>query len=337
MADKSRTILLGAGASAEAGVPVATEMARVVYARISETNHGEAEGIRVALGGLRLHRSIAYRDPYGEIDIEDLYETLNLLGRRENHLLSPFVGTWSHILSAGGYSFDNLADLVLKEVVDLCHVTSADRIAYLRPLASSARHCRLWIASLNYDNALELAAESSGVPIDVGLSAGGIRFRRDSLLCLAKLHGSIDWFLAMRGAFRNSNTPFTSAAFLFGSGNKLTAEGPYLDLLLAFREKLEETESLHVCGYSFRDPHINHLLLRWLMGNSYRQMQVIDPVLSLQQIILNVRRSLSGRQWIHPDPLERQTEVVPLTMAEWVIRIFGASPADDGEKEREKL
>jgi hypothetical protein len=38
-------------------------------------------------------------------------------------------------------------------------------------------------------------------------------------------------------------------AVIFGQRNKLTAEGPFLDLLRAFREELSRSTSLTVVGY----------------------------------------------------------------------------------------
>ena len=41
---------------------------------------------------------------------------------------------------------------------------------------------------------------------------------------------------------------------LFWGHNKLTADGPFLDLLRAFRHELSQASTLTVVGYSFRDP-----------------------------------------------------------------------------------
>jgi SIR2-like domain len=66
---------------------------------------------------------------------------------------------------------------------------------------------------------------------------------------------------------------------IFGGRNKLTAEGPFLDLLMRFKDALMDANRLIVIGYSFRDDHINHLVLSWLRGQSERsdrQMVIID-------------------------------------------------------------
>ncbi len=66
-------------------------------------------------------------------------------------------------------------------------------------------------------------------------------------------------------------------AVVFGQRNKLTAEGPFLDLLRSFRDGLAGADRLTVVGYSFRDPHINEYLSQWLNEDEGRRIRVIDP------------------------------------------------------------
>lgn len=63
---------------------------------------------------------------------------------------------------------------------------------------------------------------------------------------------------------------------IFGGRNKLTAEGPYLDLLRAFREELSQISLLTVIGYSFRGPHVNEYVTRWLNVDPGNRMRVIN-------------------------------------------------------------
>lgn len=65
-------------------------------------------------------------------------------------------------------------------------------------------------------------------------------------------------------------------AVIFGSGNKLTAEGPFLEILLAFRERLDKCREMVVIGYSFSDEHINDAIWRWLNRNPAHTLRVID-------------------------------------------------------------
>ena len=65
-------------------------------------------------------------------------------------------------------------------------------------------------------------------------------------------------------------------AFVFGAGNKLRIDGPYLDLLRVFQRRLEEHEELLTVGYSFSDDHINGAINRWLRSSCMRSITVID-------------------------------------------------------------
>ena len=46
-------------------------------------------------------------------------------------------------------------------------------------------------------------------------------------------------------------------AIVFGDENKLTAEGPVLEMFIRFRNDLRKASRLTIVGYSFRDAHIN--------------------------------------------------------------------------------
>ena len=63
---------------------------------------------------------------------------------------------------------------------------------------------------------------------------------------------------------------------IFGGGNKLTVDGPFLDLIKAFQRRLEEHTTLVVIGYSFGDLHVNRLIERWLRRSSERNIIIIE-------------------------------------------------------------
>ena len=343
-----RTFLLGAGASADAGIPTATKLLHIVLERTKQLEESRTrvfQAIQTALGGLR------FAKPLAPLDIEELYQTLRALGGRREHPLAPFVGAWLERVtvaervattdaadavvaaliedlrpalqgaSINGLDFGpfrqamrdalataatghvesfNLAALeVLRQVIENCWIPKADasRVNYLRPLLESSRQEPVWIATLNYDNTMELAADACGIEIDRGVRPGSrvVRFGSHSQATLAKLHGSLDWSFGLGGTIE-INAPESARKFpalIFGAGNKLRITGPYLDLLVAFRSQLEGSRELQVCGYSFRDLHINYLIYAWLEGGSGRHVVVSDPALSLEQLAENFDRSMT--------------------------------------------
>jgi len=72
------------------------------------------------------------------------------------------------------------------------------------------------------------------------------------------------------GAFRG-HTP----GVVFGAGNKLTAEGPFLELFRTFKLRLEESAELISTGYSFRDKHINELIYGWLNRDKSTKITIV--------------------------------------------------------------
>lgn len=76
---------------------------------------------------------------------------------------------------------------------------------------------------------------------------------------------------------KDPGTEHLTRAVIFGHRNKLTTDGPYLDLLMDFREELGLADLVTVIGYSFRDKHINDLLSKWLNSDVNRKVRVVAP------------------------------------------------------------
>jgi hypothetical protein len=375
------TYLLGAGASVEAGVPAAKEMVKIIYRSVKQSP-GYSNAIETAIGGLRLHKSISHRDPFGDVDVEDLYEILRILADRHAHLLAPFVGSWSHaIASAERPNFGNAtdrftdslaeainhgiehargtspfyrrisrseldrtrcalsealdmasgrgvnifslaADAVLYELINLSTIDDVSRVEYLIPFVSLSKDNPMWIATLNYDNTIELAAKKAGLDVDVGVESkkNFVKFGEESSLTLAKLHGSVDWSFTSDGSMEVGGTNKGRVALVFGAGNKLRIDGPYLDLLFAFRTRLDTTDELLVMGYSFRDQHINHLILNWIEKNKSRKVTVVDPSTEENFIRANITRAMPHGWMLGQDIVSKYFVIVKENGGEWISK-----------------
>jgi len=195
-----------------------------------------------------------------------------------------------------GRIFQQTAELMIRTLTEIVWVDSPDRVTYLNPILDFARsRKRLVIATLNYDNAIELAAGSQRVQCDTGIdgwSQAGIIDTTGECLHLLKLHGSIDWEwrrdvvtkerpLPHSTIHQVSATRLTEGGFrpavIFGQRNKLTAEGPFLDLLRAFQQELVQATMFTVIGYSFGDDHVNTYISQWLNQSSEHRIRIVNP------------------------------------------------------------
>jgi hypothetical protein len=378
----SRTILLGAGASAEASVPTVKDMVPKIYSLLSGDRYRWEtieHAFNTAVGGIRSYNAVEKRNPLGSIDIEELYRVLIDLANRNQNYLSPFIGAWSRaVLSAesqdlsdaaseiadalsedvsqlarsvgrdwdlrginsrvefgnfrrklqstlkrtsgtgSGQAFQAAANAILATLAKLCWIKDPQKVSYLAPLMSA--NSPIWVATLNYDNSVELAAKANGVTchrVHADLSASDSQSAR---VTLAKLHGSIDWALNHNWDIQPKNSPAENPALLFGAGDKLKVQGPYLDLLFAFRQRLAISSEVHICGYSFRDAHVNHFLLQWLDQNPKLNIDVFDPYLSADALVENFAGTLEKGRTLNGAAFMGRIRLNAMSTGDWAKR-----------------
>lgn len=163
------------------------------------------------------------------------------------------------------------------------------------------------VITLNHDNILENLFLKNEIPIITGFeikNEHGLRWDNRMLdnsfppLRILKLHGSIDWHRPKRDKskffpdvyqyiykdredfaifLQRRLEPF----FLTGAMNKTSeyTQGIFWELLIRFEESLRRSDLLIVCGYSFGDQGINHIIFNWLdqtLGN--RVLTLTDEV-----------------------------------------------------------
>jgi NAD-dependent SIR2 family protein deacetylase len=194
-----------------------------------------------------------------------------------------------------GELFKTAADAMILKLVEMVWITDSQKINYLIPLLENVKKTNSTIATLNYDNAIELAGQVAGIEVDTGFdswsSSGEFAFESEKTPLL-KLHGSIDWALFDGRTTREKPLPFQviekldlenvkernfHPAVVFGGTNKLTAKGPFLSLIRSFEQQLSKTEKLTVIGYSFRDEHVNEFIKNWFNGDGTRTIRMINP------------------------------------------------------------
>jgi len=291
-------VLLGAGASVEAGVPGAFEMTDAIRQRL---NGQERERGNLGLVLDFVCERLGSHSDLSTQDVERIFSAIELLAERETLEISPFVALWAQGGErwGNGYEYESsdsvyaaLRDRMLIELRDLV-ATTRKRVSYLEPLARFAADSRrATIATLNYDLSVEGAAEGAGIEVHTGIDhwvdSGTWDWPKRGVRLL-KLHGSIDWAweddpaedgrLPSRYIRRVSaaTADVHAPALVFGLRGKLRAEGPFLSLLAEFESQLEMSSRLIVIGYSFRDDHVNQVIRRWTFEDRGSQIVLIDP------------------------------------------------------------
>ena len=397
--------LLGTGASAEAGVPTATEMTVQLVRYLND----EAplimpvtkKIINFVAGGLLFRTGDVGGNPIDSgIDIEDMLNAVNLLAERRSLEVSPFVNTWNSTLEqldkidppgvdiskimeslqdlidaneggagggerkitpevslqisrklskalrtqqstqGNGEHFRRTADIMAMALAIFVFVRDTEKAAYLAPLVGfGANRDRFVIAFLNYDNLIELVAESIGITCNTGIegwSESGQFNLGPSGLHLIKLHGSIDWRRAEMYRAKDQKMPYLGIrrhgppslfrarqrgttelpAILFGQRNKLTAEGPFLDMLRAFQSELDASDALTVIGYSFRDLHINTYISNWLNRSRENRLTVVDKYIEESKVqYVGLLKEFS---YSHPE----QVKLMAVSASEGIAKLY---------------
>lgn len=92
-------VLLGAGASRDAGLPLTGELTQQVIAGLQQpdgvahdTQLGNA--LNYICGALIRQRAETGIDPYAPLNIEDVVSSIRMLAERRNHEAAPFVDSW---------------------------------------------------------------------------------------------------------------------------------------------------------------------------------------------------------------------------------------------------
>jgi NAD-dependent SIR2 family protein deacetylase len=298
-------LLLGAGASVEAGIPDAKQMARVIIEKFN-ANTGlvkEAEVLNFVNERLIADSQKKHSDPTIDcVDIEALYNAILLLSERDTLEISPFVESWDAYLEKledADKIFERSMLWMKLMLRELTSIKDEHRVDYLKPILNLAKHQnRLFIATLNYDYAIELFSRANGIACDTGIKSWNGKWIFDCPndgIHLIKLHGSNYWLWSKDVATYDERLPHPQirvnlnfdeeppTTFLveepmviFGQRNKLTAEGPFLALLKHFDEQLQQNDILTVVGYSFRDTHINFYISKFL-NQDVGKIRVIDP------------------------------------------------------------
>lgn len=289
-------LLLGAGASVEAGIPDSQAMIGELEKLLSDDSEW-----REFAGLYRYIKSAVYyadglEGLFGDnvpFNIERLVNVLSELHKRERHTLYPFVGAWNpKLLDVAGDQFgqvqafrSKIIDILRRRWVALGRREDA---AYYKGLLRFQREYGypLRVFSLNYDLCVERTCRRD--EIQMGFADRRWDWRlfdetsEDSLpIYLYKLHGSTDWEVVEGGSVTWSDSPSKIAdddvALIFASEYKLRYVDPFLFCAYELRKWTLDTARLIVTvGYGFGDQHINGILRQALQQEPKRRLLVVE-------------------------------------------------------------
>ena len=293
-------ILLGAGASVEAGIPDSNKMVQEIERLVA--NDSIWSRFKDLYNYVR--SSIFYADGlngiFGEnvpFNIERLVNVLNELQEKERHTLYPFVGAWNPKLQeTAGAQFEHI-QLFQREIICILRnqwiaLSERDKAAYYGNLLRFQNEYEfpLRVFSLNYDLCVE---ETCGYEkIQRGFITGERTWNWRAFeetsedarpLALYKLHGSADWCFADDGRVLYLDSPSSitdeNVAVIFGTSYKLQYIDPFLFLTYELRRWTLDAARVIVCiGYGFNDEHINGILRQALRQDAKRKLlAVVGP------------------------------------------------------------
>lgn len=294
-------ILLGAGASSEAGIPTSPNMINNLETLLgSDTKWGKFKGLyNFVRSAIYFADGISGRfDHAVNYNIERLVNTLSELDRKVEHPLYPFIGAWNiKLTELGGNDFENVRNFrqkILEQLQgDWVLLDDYSKSNYYRGLFDFAKDFQypLRVFTLNYDLCVEKNCINEA-KIERGFRESRIWDWRnfgypegeDPNIFLYKLHGSIDWFKDEKKNLTFTDEPAKIKAeqlgIIFGTDYKLQYTDPFLFFVYQFRQWTLEAKLIVTIGYGFGDEHINGILGQALESASKpdeRKLLAVSP------------------------------------------------------------
>lgn len=197
------------------------------------------------------------------------------------------------------------------------------------------------IFTTNYDLLMEQALEDSCVPYFDGFAGVrkpffDLRAMEEDMLPprwarLWKLHGSINWYqIADKGVFRGTTMEDSGSKRVIHPSHLKYQESrrmPYLAMIDRLRAFLKQpTATLILCGYSFRDEHINEVILQGLQCTQ----TAIAIALLFDDIAGYSQAAALARKRSNLNLLARDGGVIGGQVAKWLEKEAEAVPTDNG-------
>ncbi|MCC6404126.1 MAG: SIR2 family protein [Fimbriimonadaceae bacterium] len=299
----SVVVLLGAGASKDAGLPLALELTGELARYLQERGDSSAlDALNLIIGGLSFQGKVYGEGRAPQHDIETVLRVAQQLARRNEQPLATYVGSWHPALerlapNGEGVVFDSLTDIA-EEVIHEClrAPEAKSKFKYLEELWEIGfdidERNPPKVFTLNYDLLLEMALEHHDRGFTTGFNDGvwsNIEFDDPARMRIYKLHGSFGWFRHEQTgvlydrdkALDRLDITFESAGtrdeVIFATDNKLRALQPFLWMFNEFDNSVANCSFIVSVGYGFNDEHINQIISNGMSVDESRHLIVVGP------------------------------------------------------------
>lgn len=298
--DNDIIFILGAGASADADVPVLSKMEDDVIDFIKNKENWKKyyKLYHLLKASYNYSYEIQGKKPYFNLEI--LLNIIQELMKKEEHPIYPFIGSWivkfNEVIKEDFKLLENFDKDIRSKLVEWVKIDNNKRqkIEYFQGFLKFKKEMNfpLHIFSLNYDLCLELALKDAIVERGFDQEDSGYwNYRRylqpidDIDVFLYKLHGSVDWERDKKSQkLTYSNAESNNPDWIFGTQYKMQYIDPYLFLFSELRRKIFEASLIVCIGYSFYDEHINGVICDSLRDNSERKLLSVALGLKMEEI-----------------------------------------------------
>jgi hypothetical protein len=285
--------LIGAGCSAEAGIPVSNKMRQDLEQLLRNSREWQQySDLYNYVKGAIIQHDCSNGQGCTEPDIERLVITLTDLEKHRDSLLYPFIGSWCPRLQQVTKQDFTLVERFRQAILGQLKAWVMPR-DYTRQgsyydgfyrLANELNH-PVRVFSLNYDLCIEKRSPGEKAvmrgfdPSSRTWNSGLFepRTEEDAIkIYLYKMHGSVDWERdAADGRLREVDY-CDNPDLIFGIESKMQSSDPYLFYAYEFRQYCREAKIIITVGYSFRDKHITDILQQALQQERSRRLLVVS-------------------------------------------------------------
>lgn len=293
-------LLLGAGASRDAGVPTARGFLEFIRRDLEGYPAAEREPLLDAFDAVHAAMSKEHGERSG---LEPFYETM------DDCMDAHFLGQTCTGELKPSRALERLLYETKRLIQRHCDIRDADRAKYLGNLLRQLNSQRPYpIASFNYDTVVETACKAAGLRFAesvLGEDPSGAAIE------LVKVHGSISWLPAKGGGLvRNSlygvstlnrlgdlRSATLETPLIYPSRRKMPIHDPFMRNALRLQELLADKRrrACIAVGYSFPDQHVRAWLYEAFKARQDLKLYVVDP--TPDAALDNLTRNLPTIDW----------------------------------------